>query len=823
MSTRISCRVATLLLSSAFTLPTHAFAQNAPVPLPGGGGVAEEPAEIVVTAQKREQSLQSVPISIQALTSKKLDQLQVRSFADYVAYLPSVSYTTGSNGLPGSTTTIFRGIATDGGLVASATLPTVGTYLDEQPVTSISGTLDIHVYDIARVEALAGPQGTLYGASSEAGTIRIISNKPDPNKFSASYDLDLNNILGHGTGGQAQGYVNVPIVPGAVALRAVGWYQHTGGFIDNALHRRTFASSGITQDNSALLGHDKNQVDVYGGRAALGIDLGEHWTVTPAVIAQRTSWGGSFRSDDTKIGALKVGHFFPETGHDEFYQAGATINGHYSNFDIVYSGYYLGRTQDSQHDYSDYGFYYDAIYGSGAYFKDATGKLIDPSQLNHDRMATTKLSQELRISTPIDRPVRAILGGFYQRQTQREENDYFVPNLASSLSIPGRPGQAWLTLENRIDRDYAIFGQIDWDVTAHLTLTGGGRGYKFDNSLGGFFGVNDSLATTSTGVKKCIGYSPTHTGAGPYGVGVAIVPGTPCTDLGVLNADGSISPKRSKGEGGTWRANATYKFDRDHLAYFTASTGFRPGGTNRAGNATAFGADHLTNYEIGTKNTFFDRALTLNLTAFWEDWNGVQVTYQVPGGSGVSQITNAGGARSRGLEGDFTYRDPSGFSLTGAATYTDAVLTSPLFTGNKDAKGNPVPSSPAGTRLPLTPQFKGDLIGRYEFQARNDTRAHFQLAGAYLGKRISTIVVADDALFGDLPGYFTLEASFGAERGNASVELYARNLTDARGQQSRAVECNIHFCGPSKFDPVGEVYRVYIQPRTIGIRFGQKF
>ncbi len=810
-----------LLLTTA--LASAALAQNAPVPGPGGGGAPEAPPEIIVTAQKREQNLQSVPISIQALTATKLDQLEVRSFADYVAFLPSVGYTTGSNGLPGSTSTIFRGIATDGGLIASATLPTVGTYLDEQPVTSISGTLDIHIYDIARVEALAGPQGTLYGASSEAGTIRIISNKPNPNKFSGSYDLEVNQILSHGTGGQAEAYVNVPIIPGVAAIRAVGWYTHTGGYIDNALHRRTFKTSGITQDNSALLGKDQNDVDTVGGRVALGIDLGEHWTVTPSVIAQRTSWGGSFRSDDDKIGQLKVGHFFPELGHDGFYQAGLTINGKVSDFDIVYAGYFLDRTTEAQHDYSDYGFYYDAIYGSGAYFKDSSGKYIDPSQLNHDHANTTKLSQELRISTPVDKPIRGIVGLFYQRQAQAEESDYIVPGLDPALSIPGRPNWAWLTKEDRIDRDYAIFGQVDWDVTSKLTFTGGGRGYKFDNTLVGFFGVSDVLGTTSTGVKKCIGYKADKSGLGPYGVGLAVVANTPCTDLGVLNADGTISPKRSKGDGATWRANATYKFDRDHLAYFTASTGFRPGGINRAGSATAFDADHLTNYEIGTKNSFMDRRLTLNLTGFWEEWDGVQVTFQVPGGSGVAQIANAGGARSRGVEGDFSFHAANGLTLSGSAAYVDAVLTSPLYTGNKDSNGNPVPSSPTGTRLPLTPQFKGNLIGRYEFQLRDDVKAHVQFAGAYLGRRSSAIVVKDAAKLGSLPDYFTLDGTFGAQKGNFSAEFYVRNLTDARGQQSRAAECNINYCGPSSYDPVGEIYRVYIQPRTIGIRFGQKF
>ncbi len=809
---RVGARVVGSLLA---TTGLSAAAQAAPsntVPVLGAGAAtAADDGMIVVTAQKRAQNLQNVPISIQALTSQKLDQLQVRNFVDYVAYLPSVNFTTGSNGLPGNTSVVFRGIATDGGLVASATLPTVGVYLDEQPVTSVSGALDIHIYDIARVEALAGPQGTLFGASSEAGTLRIITNKPDPNKFSASYTLEGNHILSHGSGGSAEAYVNVPIVDGKVALRAVGWYERTGGYIDNARHIRTFASSGITQDNKALVGNDLNATDVYGLRAQLGIDLDDNWTVTPSIMAQDTHWNGSFRSDDTKVGELKVGHFFPEFGHDGFYQTGLTITGKISDFDITYAGYYADRHRGDHHDYSDYGFYYDAIAGSGAYIKDNAGHLIDPSQLDIDHAHSTKLSQELRIASPSDKRVRGIAGLFYQRQTQLEENDFLTPGFATNLSVPGRPGQVWLTLENRVDRDYAAFGQLDFDVTDKLTLTAGARAYKFDNTLIGFYGVNTTFF--GTGVRQCLARAA---GGGPYGVGPAAVPGTPCTNLGVLNADGTISPKRSKGTGGTWRANATYKFDSDHLLYATASSGFRPGGINRAGAASAFDADHLFNYEIGTKNNFMDRHITLNVTAFWEDWHGVQVTYQVPGGSGVAQITNAGGARSRGIEGDFSVRTDGGFSLTGAATYADAKLTAPLFTGS------PIPSAPSGTRLPLTPQFKGNLIGRYEFDA-GTYRLHGQLAGAYTGERTASIVVNDATKLGKLPSYFTLEASAGADKSGFSFEVYVRNLTNSRGQQSRAAECNINYCGPSSYDPVGEVYRVYIQPRTIGVRFGQKF
>ena len=375
--------------------------------------------------------------------------------------------------------------------------------------------------------------------------------------------------------------------------------------------------------------------------------------------------------------------------------------------------------------------------------------------------------------------------------------------------MPGRPGQVWLTKEQRIDRDKAVFGQFEVDATSQLTLTAGARAYKFDNSLVGFYGVNTSFF--GTGVRQCLG-----TQAGPYGFGEAVVPGTPCTNLGVLNSDGSISPKRSTGNGTTWRLNAAYKLSPGHLLYATASTGFRPGGINRAGTAAPFGADHLTNFEIGSKNELLDRHLTLNVTAFVEDWKDVQVTYEAPGGSGVAQITNAGGARTRGLEGDLTWRAENGLSVNAAVTVVHAALTTPLYTGST------TPSAPDGQKLPLTPRFKGSSTLRYEFPV-GATQAHVQLAGAYVGERNAVLVAADQQRTGVLPGYFSLDAAAGGAKGNATYELFVRNVTDSRGQQSRAAECNIHYCGPSSADPVGEIYRIYTQPRTIGIQFGQKF
>ena len=163
--------------------------------------------EVVVTAQKRSEDLQKVPISLQVLGSEKLEQLQVSSFDDYAKFLPSVSFQ--SLG-PGQAQLYFRGIASGNDGLHAGSLPATGLYLDETPVTTIAGSLDVHVYDIARVEALAGPQGTLYGASSLSGTLRIITNKPDPSKFSAGYDVKADKFGKGDGGGGFEGFVNIP-------------------------------------------------------------------------------------------------------------------------------------------------------------------------------------------------------------------------------------------------------------------------------------------------------------------------------------------------------------------------------------------------------------------------------------------------------------------------------------------------------------------------------------------------------------------------------------------------------------------------------------
>ncbi|MFA6986099.1 MAG: TonB-dependent receptor plug domain-containing protein, partial [Arenimonas sp.] len=319
---------------------------------------------VTVTAQKRTENLQKVPISIQVLGTEQLQQQNVNDFEDYAKLLPSVSITPIG---PGFGQVYMRGVASGGDGNHSTSLPSVGIYLDEQPITTIQGALDIHVYDIARIESLSGPQGTLYGASSEAGTIRIITNKPDASGFAAGYGVEVNSLSHGGMGNVVEGFVNVPLSDN-MAIRAVAWEKHDAGYIDNKLGSRTYpswdADSGGngTVTNATQAKDDYNDVDTYGARVALKVDLNDSWTVTPTIMGQRQKADGVFHYDPV-VGDLSLTHFYPENSDDRWTQAGLTVQGKIGNFDLVYAFAHLKRDVDSESDYNDYGFWYDTVYG----------------------------------------------------------------------------------------------------------------------------------------------------------------------------------------------------------------------------------------------------------------------------------------------------------------------------------------------------------------------------------------------------------------------------------------------------------------------------
>jgi outer membrane receptor protein involved in Fe transport len=810
--------------------------------------------EVVVTAQKRTENLQNVPISIEVLSGAQLEQLDVSGLDGYVKYSPSISYSRGQgqggNGQPGSSHIYMRGVVSGANENHSGSQPSVGTYLDEQPVTTIDGTPDVHLYDIQRIEVLEGPQGTLYGASSQAGTVRIITNKPDPTKFSASYDVQGNKVNHGGTGYGVEAYVNIPL-SSVAAIRLVGYYEKEGGYIDNVAGTnatgciqngvRTFPTwAGVPSSypavtpcpppgvigagaisNAAYRANDYNKVETKGGRAALKFDINDNWSVTPSVMAQSLTADGFFGYDPA-VGDLQLAHFGPETSDDTFTQAALTVEGKFSNFDLTYAGAFMKRDTHSIADYSDYSLFYDRVYGSGAYWTDHAGKPIMPQELVVSVGYFQKWSHELRLSTPQDLPVRATAGLFIERQQHRIWEQYVMPGYGftnpygtlnsptpnpdgydQSLSIPTLANTIWLTDETRIDRDQAVFAQATWDITSHWSANAGLRYFTYDNTLQGFYGFSLNNPFTS-GEKLCAGRPPT-------------TPFAPCTDL----------DKRVTGSGNVPRANLTYKIDPDKLVYATFSKGFRPGGVNRtaAAGIGPYQADFLKNYEIGWKTQWFDHRLRWNGAVFWEDWKNFQFSFLGP--NSVTIIENGGNARIKGIENEIEWAATNNLTLSTSFTFLDPRLTE-NYCGTAGVTNCPNlvtkeafipnligPQAPAGTNLPITPKFKGNVIARYNFNEVAGWKPFGQASWVYQSKSTPTLRVDQTRIIGVQPAYGLVDLMGGAQLNNSTIQLIVTNVADRRAQLSRFVQT------VPTVDP--QPYVIPAQPRTVAIQFGQKF
>ncbi len=779
-----------LLATTALSGVSPAFAQDAKAP-----EKRDHIEKVVVTAQKRTQELQDVPASVQVLSTKKLEELQVSDINDYSKFLPSVTIQPTSPGFVGI---YMRGVASGENRNHSGPMPSVGTYLDEIPITTIQGALDVHVYDIQRVEALAGPQGTLYGANSQSGTIRIITNQPDPTEFSGAYSVEVNTVDHGGIGGGAEGYVNAPLSD-AAAIRIVGWAQHDAGFIDNKPGTRFYPTSGVTDNNFAIAKDNYNDVDTYGARAALRIDLDDNWTVTPMVMGQDEKTKGVFFYDPA-IGDLAVTHWFPEDSHDRWAMAALTVQGKVSDLDVTYAGGYLDRTVDGHLDYADYGFFYDTVLGYGSYFTsdgvpppvlpgDPSPTVINPAQFIIARDGYTKESHELRVATPSEDRFRLLFGLFYQRQVHDIYQRYLLNGFFDGHEIPGLADTIWLTSQKRIDVDKAMFGEISYDITDKLAATGGIRQFRSENSLEGFFGFSSNFAEfygydvigdpgNVPGMPAC--FSP-----------VATQPDAPCTNINKLKTE----------NGTTYRLNLAYKIDDDRMVYATWSTGFRPGGVNRRGSLPPYSSDFLTNYEVGWKTTIFDDRLRFNGAVFYEEWKDFQFSFL--GANGLTQIQNAGQAKIKGVESDIEWVPIDSLTVTASASLVDTE-----FQGSTDFP-------PAVDELPVTPDFKANIVARYEFEL-NGWQAYTQGALVYSGDSGIDLRQVESALIGRLPSFTLVDLSTGFEAGAFTFDLFLNNAFDERASLARTTECAIGTC-------FGKPYDTPSQPRTFGVRFGQRF
>ena len=443
--------------------------------------------EIVVTARRVQESLQDVPLAVTALDNREITELGVTNFADYVLQLPNV--TAGGSG-PGQNTIYIRGVAsttpnlTVAGVAGLA--PNVAFYLDEQPLTHPGRNLDVYAADLARIEVLSGPQGTLFGASSQAGNVRLITNKPDLNEFYGNARIDANTISGGDSGGSVEVVMNVPLSDN-FGLRGVVYRNRRGGWIDNVAATRTVEQSAryrpagavrengvpvasyragfqagvdlsnirfLEVDNSAIADENINDVTYTGGRFSAQWDISDNWNLLVAHTAQDTEADGVFFADPD-VGDLEINRFAEEGLFDTFDNTAVTLTGRLGALDVIYAGAFTDRQSDQIVDYSDYLFvgqylpYYICDYYA-TYTSYNTppgiprvGTTCHPPQMYVDSLNKLEVqTHEIRFTTDQSNRWRLQGGVFFSELELIEVNDFVYPSSIWAVSWNGHPGFA---------------------------------------------------------------------------------------------------------------------------------------------------------------------------------------------------------------------------------------------------------------------------------------------------------------------------------------------------------------------------------------------
>ena len=550
--------------------------------------------EVIVTATKRAESLQDVSESITAFDSSSIAMRGLQQIDDIAKYIPGLSL---AQREPAGTTIVFRGVASSGiefGGVASSAL-----YLDEQPITQSGRNPDPRFIDVERIEALRGPQGTLYGASSQSGTLRVITNKPDPSGFDAWAEAQITDTKDGATGYDVSAMVNMPLASDRLALRLVGFSSLDAGFIDNVLSD----SQGGTFDNSDVVEEDINDVETNGARAALRFDITENVNATLGVVFQDVRADG--HSDVTPgRGDLNQVRFEDESLDDKWYQAALTINASMGFADLVVAASYFDRKFAYEADASDYEFQFNQ---SGYVVYDFGG---DPRGFatNHERTFITTVEARLQSNNDAESRWSWLAGAFYSRRVGHTEFDSFVRDYEDtrlftiststsrdSQAIRSRRRDRWfLGVYDPELEQTALFGEVGFDVTENFTITAGGRWFDYKRR---FVQHQESPEGFSGGT--------------------------------LLNAD-----ERSNEDGTVFKLNLQYRFGDDHMMYATYSEGFRVGGSNPLKPASIlpqiYTSDTLENYELGAKTEWLDNRLRFNVSVYSMDWKDFAVQIEDP-------------------------------------------------------------------------------------------------------------------------------------------------------------------------------------------------
>ncbi len=751
--------------------------------LPGGAAAQSDDAgrlegtleEIVVTATRREESLQDIAISVTALSEAQLERQGVDNFIDFANKIPTLGYN--NSGGPTFQTLSIRGVGTASGGTASNGSPvTVSVYIDETPVTapfSRNSAAQPLVFDMQQIEVSRGPQGTLFGASTMGGAIRYITNKPDTSEFSARVTGDLSTTENGDYGSAFTAMANVPLVEDRLALRAVIWRREDAGFIDRLpLSALENLPQSDTVDpfraNRALLTEDVNSTTTEGGRFQARLHATDNLTITGMVNFQ-----------DIELDTIT--EFRPELG--EFLDAGNsdspqstnyeqfTLNVEYDIFDrvtLISNTSYMEREVVDSSDLSDF---------FASFLGVDRPTLIANTQddMINDRVNPMELTvQEIRLQSNSDGALQWLLGFWYLEQEGGEDQNILGQSaIAYGKSIGVIPLDApdFGFAENSVteEEQQALFANVSYDVTDNFTVSAGLRATeveKFENFIfdGALFGTANILRE------------------GDF--------------------DTEVTP----------RIEATWRLSDDKMVYATAANGFRTGrlqapllegpcaadlveiGIDPAASGVVEG-DSLWSYEVGAKTSWNRNRYTVNLAAYTIDWSDIQQTINLDCGSGF--VTNAGDVEVRGFEIETVASPTDSVQLNFSVGFADAEVAS---LGQFD-----VPGLTDGATVPEIPKWTVNTGGQYRFPIRGDMSGYLRADVSY---RSEVFEDFDESPELRRPDYWLGSARLGVESERWDASLYVDNLFD---------ELIVNTIASN-----GAVLRPG-RPRTWGVRVGYTF
>jgi len=816
--------------------------------------------EITVTATKREESLQDVPVAVTALTETALEEIGITNFADYVLELPGV--TAGGSG-PGQNTVYIRGVAsTTPNLTVAGVAglsPNVAFYLDQQPLSQPGRNLDVYAADLQRIEVLSGPQGTLFGASSQAGNVRLITNKPDRSDMYGRLKAGIGTIAEGDMNSNIEVMLNVPVSE-TFALRGVAYYDKKGGYIDNvagtldtsesarfrpagtvrdngvpvSAQRAGFQAgadlSGVTfldADNSSLVKKDINETEYTGVRVSGLWDINDDWSLLVSHQAQDVESDGVFFADPD-LGDLEIQRYANDRIEDSFNNTNWTLDGMIGELEVVYTGAFTDRETDQVVDYSDYLFVgqylpYYICDGSVTYPGGApTGTCQAPNLFVDSATQTETMTHEIRFLTDSSKRWRVTAGAFFSDLELQERNDFTYPGSVNAIGFDGvSTGFAPnYPLTNTTVTGVVGNAQEGWYSDAGPFPDGvifRNDVRRTDEQLGVFGEVTFDLNEQFSLVLGARWYDIEVDLEGSANSSFLNLGQTVDAQAFGTNISAQFAPDNTVGapdkaatDGTIFKVTLDWRPNDDHMVYATVSEGFRAGLLNRPGGASgpnnftvpfALDTDDVTNIEFGMKSSFLDNTLQLNSSLFFVDIERLQTTIFDPSIVNLFFSDNAADAEVMGLEGNFIWLPQAvdGWTVTGAFSLLDTEITKVITPTNDVRKGD---------ELAFAPSFQGNLRARYEWDVGSrGWVGHVMPSVSFSSDSYSDIITINRD---KIDSWFMAGVTAGVSTETWSAELVVTNLTDERAEISR----NFVF----------DARRIsYAQPRTIGVRMSWDF